>query len=284
MGTQKLRLETFIMPWIKIDDQFADHPKIAEVGPLAGFLYVAGLCYCGRYLTDGFIPRGQVRKLIDVDDVTPLLTALVMAELWDECDGGYLVHDYLEYNPSGEQVKAERKAAAERQKTFRERRRQANGRLGRDASSNNGGSNAVTNGEVTTTPSPSPSPNTDTTEGADAPIPATFEQWRDGYRAAGNPNGYAGWMVQTLYPGYFKGEMKPNYGMLGKLLAEHDAEYVLSLFFQNSARPPVGDPIKFVQRIVSKEPGPAPKHETKRTRVKVVDRDTGEIVEREAIV
>ncbi len=41
------------MSWIKIDDQFSDHPKIIEAGPLAGWLYVSSLCYCGRYLTDG---------------------------------------------------------------------------------------------------------------------------------------------------------------------------------------------------------------------------------------
>ena len=242
------------MPWIKIDDQFSDHPKIVQAGPLAGFLYIAGLCYAGRYLTDGFIPRGQVRKLIDTDNVTPLVTALVTAELWDECDGGYQIHDYLEYNPSGEQVKAERKAAAARQKAFRERRREANGRIGRDVSSNNGVSNGVTNSERTTTPSPSPSPM-HTDKGADAPaVPVTFEQWRQGYRDADNQNGYAGYMLTTLYPNYYNGAVTPNYGMLGKLLNANDAEYVLSLFFQHSSRPPSGDPIKFIQGVLNRRP------------------------------
>jgi len=93
------------------------------------------------------------------------------------------------------------------------------------------------------------------TEGADAPvIPSTFEQWRDGYRNAEKPNSYAGLMLKTLYPGYYKGTVKPNYGMLGGLLKKYDAEYVLSLIFQNSARPPSGDPIKFVAGIVAKNP------------------------------
>jgi len=95
-----------------------------------------------------------------------------------------------------------------------------------------------------------------TTEGADAPTqtPSTFEQWRDGYRSAEKPNSYAGLMLKTLYPGYYKGTVKPNYGMLGGLLKKYDAEYVLSLIFQNSARPPSGDPIKFVAGIVAKNP------------------------------
>ena len=58
------------MSWIKIDDQFADHPKVLQAGPLASWMYVCGLTYAGRYLTDGFIPAGQVRKLADVDNAT----------------------------------------------------------------------------------------------------------------------------------------------------------------------------------------------------------------------
>ena len=47
------------MPWVRIDDGYADHPKMAAVGPLGQALWLAGLAYCNRYLTDGFIPRTQ---------------------------------------------------------------------------------------------------------------------------------------------------------------------------------------------------------------------------------
>ena len=251
------------MPWVKIDDQFADHPKIMQAGPLAAWIYVCGLCYSARYLTDGFIPDGQVRKLADVDDVTPLVTRLVDVGLWDVSPGGYQIHDYLDYNPTGEQIKEERKASAKRQADYRERHRKPNGRFGSDNQSSNGVSNAVTNDAtndvVTTAPSPSPSP--DTTQkpdpkGADAPTqtPSTFEQWRDGYRSAENQSGYAGFMLTTLYPGYYKGTVKPNYGMLAKMLKANDAEYVLSLFFQQSSRPPTGDPVRFIQGILNNKP------------------------------
>jgi hypothetical protein len=92
-------------------------------------------------------------------------------------------------------------------------------------------------------------------KGADAPaVPVTFEQWRQGYRDADNQNGYAGYMLTTLYPNYYNGAVTPNYGMLGKLLNANDAEYVLSLFFQHSSRPPSGDPIKFIQGILNRRP------------------------------
>lgn len=96
------------MPWIRLDDQFPDHPKVVEAGPLASWLYVCGIGYCNRLLTDGFIPSGQVRKLADVDNAGDLVKCLVAVGLWDEAEGGYQVHDFLDYQPSAEQVKAER--------------------------------------------------------------------------------------------------------------------------------------------------------------------------------
>lgn len=101
------------MAWAKLDDGFADHPKVIEAGPLASWLFVCGLTYCARQLTDGFIPAGQIRKLADVDNAKELAQTLVSVGLWEECDGGYMIHDYLEYNPSRERVLATREVRAE---------------------------------------------------------------------------------------------------------------------------------------------------------------------------
>ena len=100
------------MPWVKLDDQFADHPKIVACGPLASWLYVCGLAYCSRLLTDGFIPDGQVRKLADVDDPKELAAKLVEVNLWERCDGGYRIHDYHDYQPTREKAIATREARA----------------------------------------------------------------------------------------------------------------------------------------------------------------------------
>ena len=59
-------------------------------------------------------------------------------------------------------------------------------------------------------------------------------------------------MLQWLYPAYYKTK-KPNYGMLASMLKKHDSDYMLSLIFQHSARPPVGDPVKFVAGILQKD-------------------------------
>lgn len=101
------------MSWVRLDDQFPDHPKVVAAGPAAGWLYVCGLAYCARYLTDGFIPKDQVRRLADVGNAQRQAEILVSVGLWEHSDGGYRVHDYLEYNPSKEKVLATRELRAE---------------------------------------------------------------------------------------------------------------------------------------------------------------------------
>lgn len=107
------------MAWVRVDDSFADHPKVIEAGPMASWLYVCGLTYCARLLTDGFIPDGQVRKLADLDGAKQLAEKLVEVGLWERADDGYRVHDYLEYNPTADKVRADRKAAQERMQRHR---------------------------------------------------------------------------------------------------------------------------------------------------------------------
>ena len=118
------------MPWVKLDDHFDEHPKVARIGPLGIALQVAGLCYCNRNLTDGFIPRAVARTLLDWqteqdgvlwtlartsgmqgDDVTAqwVIDLLVDAGVWEEADGGYRVHDYADYQPTKEAIDIERR-------------------------------------------------------------------------------------------------------------------------------------------------------------------------------
>jgi hypothetical protein len=138
------------MTWVRIDDQFPDHPKVIQAGPMASWLYVCGLAYANRYLTDGFIPDRQAVRLVDTDDSEPLVRRLVDTGLWERVEGGYQIHDYLEYQPSSEKVKAERAASAERQARWRERNAVSN-------DDSNGVTNEGSNALVTPTPNPNPS-------------------------------------------------------------------------------------------------------------------------------
>jgi hypothetical protein len=53
------------MTWFKLEDGFPEHRKIAQAGGDAGWLFVCGLAYCARNLTDGLIPAGAVPRLSD---------------------------------------------------------------------------------------------------------------------------------------------------------------------------------------------------------------------------
>lgn len=111
-----------LMPWVKLDDGFFDHPKALAAGPLGIAMFVAGLCYCSRHLTDGFIPAEAVPRLISLPpkQSARVSSDLVRAGLWRTCPGGFIVHDYLEYQPSRAQVNAERQAARKRMHERRE--------------------------------------------------------------------------------------------------------------------------------------------------------------------
>jgi hypothetical protein len=93
------------MSWLRIDDHFPDHPKVVAAGPLAAWLHVCGMAYAARYLTDGFIPAGQLRRLADVEEPDVLAEKLIEAGLWHRADGGYAIHDYLKYNPSAAEMR-----------------------------------------------------------------------------------------------------------------------------------------------------------------------------------
>lgn len=101
------------MGWVKVDDGFYDHPKflnlsLAEIG-----LRSAALAYANRHLTDGRIPSGWVKRMGGARQAS----ALVDAGLWLRDDEGYVIHDYLDWQRSADQVRelsAKRAAAGKR--------------------------------------------------------------------------------------------------------------------------------------------------------------------------
>jgi hypothetical protein len=98
--------------WLKIDDGFAEHPKMELLGDRSFRLHVAALCYCSRNLTDGQLSAKAIKVLaavIEAPRVTANLKQLVDAQVWvDNGDGSYAIYGYLEHNPAAEEVKARR--------------------------------------------------------------------------------------------------------------------------------------------------------------------------------
>lgn len=111
------------MGWAKFDDAFTDHPKVAAAGPWGELLAMRGVIYCARQETDGFIPTGQLARLA-AGIPSPKLKAatLVSVGLWEETDGGWLIHDFLEYHPSKASRVAVREEAKNRMREVRANR------------------------------------------------------------------------------------------------------------------------------------------------------------------
>lgn len=103
------------MGWAKFDDQFSDHPKVLAAGPMAELLAMRAVIYCARYETDGLIQAEQLPRLaLGITAPRKHVAALVRVGLWDETDGGWMVHDFLDYHPSAKKRDKEREGARER--------------------------------------------------------------------------------------------------------------------------------------------------------------------------
>lgn len=81
------------MSWVRLDDQFTRHPKVARLSDKAFRAHVDALCYCACFLTDGYIPANEVKARGKV-------LAELTLELWARYENGYVIHDYLDYNLS----------------------------------------------------------------------------------------------------------------------------------------------------------------------------------------
>jgi hypothetical protein len=99
------------MAWVKLDDQWYDHPKLLDLPLEAVGLWVIGLTYSNRYLTDGYVPKAGVSRVV----AKPERQArhLVERGLWHPVEGGWQIHDYLDYQPSAEAEKDKRRKRAE---------------------------------------------------------------------------------------------------------------------------------------------------------------------------
>ncbi|MEV8042411.1 hypothetical protein AB0P02_01020 [Streptomyces griseoluteus] len=186
------------MAWVRLSDDFYDHPKFQRVGALGVALWASSLAWSNRNLTDGVVPRAVARRLLDFEDVadtvdaagngvtnatgnpagnpidhaliavvlrTTTINALVKAGLWHEHPDGYLIHDYLDYQKSAEQIGAERDKNAARQRAFKARRKQP--RRGPETPSDGPSDNA---GNGVTNPASNAQGNDVTDADADSPV------------------------------------------------------------------------------------------------------------------
>ena len=130
------------MPWVRLDENAMEHPKIVTLPDGAFRLWVQGLAHCQKFLTDGAITGLAMRALRAYSPKR--MTDLISAGLWQPDDDGVTVHDYLQWNDSRDHVENARRTAKERMAKLRG--------CSREHTPNKQG----TSGEVRDTTSPTP--------------------------------------------------------------------------------------------------------------------------------
>lgn len=130
------------MSWVKLDDQRGLHPKLCAVGFEARGLDEAVICWCAANETDGFIADLDLEALGMLHGCRPKRVHELAAKLcripgfaagrWerDEENEGYVVRDFLDFNPSrheNAERRAQRAAAGRAGGLRRAERRRTNG-------------------------------------------------------------------------------------------------------------------------------------------------------------
>lgn len=121
------------MTWVRFDDQFPIHRKIGGLSDALYRLHTEAIFWCARNGTNGVIRRSEL-KLISTRAKPARASELVEKGLWHEATSpcaqcavahedagtpeavdGWMVHDYLSFQPSRSKVESERAAKADRQ-------------------------------------------------------------------------------------------------------------------------------------------------------------------------
>lgn len=108
------------MTWAKIDDQFHAHRKAKRAWknhPRALGLHLLAISYCAGHLTDGLVDDEFVEEKLPVQRERNAATeALVDAGLWIREDDGWRINDWLDFNPSREEVVTRRRKDSDRKR------------------------------------------------------------------------------------------------------------------------------------------------------------------------
>lgn len=121
------------MSWLRLDDAMGEHRKTRRLLRKAGLeplgLHTLAMLHASRYLTDGFIEDEYVEEILDIARIrggrrAAVVGALEQSGQWERVEGGWRLHDYLDYNPTRAHVEEQRRKDADRKAAGR------NGRSG----------------------------------------------------------------------------------------------------------------------------------------------------------
>lgn len=118
------------MPYLNVDDNYPDNPKVSGLSNLAYRLHGSAMFYVAKWLLDGYLNPTQMRdrKGYSPAALRELMTADLIHDKGVGCDtktcppgreGHYLLHDYLQWNKPREWWEHKRAADAERLANWR---------------------------------------------------------------------------------------------------------------------------------------------------------------------
>lgn len=113
------------IPWFKVDDRLHAHVKPRRAGLGAMGLWTVAGSWSADQTQEGFVPEWFVNGW----KAKRYAIQLVDAGLWlpgeKDDEPGWWFHDWEHFQPSKAEVDREREANRERQRRFREKRREA---------------------------------------------------------------------------------------------------------------------------------------------------------------
>jgi len=93
--------------FVKVYVNIVEHPKMLAVPRACRWAFIDLLAYAKRNLTDGYVPAAVLDR---IEVSTQEIAALVWSGLVEEVDGGYWIHDYLDWQVSRALVEKRREA------------------------------------------------------------------------------------------------------------------------------------------------------------------------------
>jgi hypothetical protein len=125
------------MTWARLDDIYPEHEKVWALSDAAFRLQTSAICHAAKLLSDGVVAADRVPGLVPRFRRSAL-NELVDRGLWHE-DGHtcpdercvqpgpdrYVIHGFLDRNPSRDKKRAEQDAAARRKEHWKQRQQNA---------------------------------------------------------------------------------------------------------------------------------------------------------------
>lgn len=120
------------MPYLNLDDNYPDHPKIEALSDAAYRLHGSAMFYAARFRLDGYLTTGQLRARLRWSQRTEreLIDGDLLHSPGEPCpsrqcppDDGrrYRLHDFFQWNKSRAWWDEEREKAAKRKAEWKAR-------------------------------------------------------------------------------------------------------------------------------------------------------------------